>query len=80
MSPVTLTHVRINRRHVEPGTELSIRGERGRFRFIEYRRAVVDGKPSDWITVYGGPANKPACRSFSPTRVTTVHRTTKVRP
>lgn len=62
-------------RHVAKGTELSVRGARGRFRFQRY---VVTAK-GEWIDVYGGPDGREMFRSFAPERVTTVHRTIKAR-
>lgn len=70
------THWTRNRRHVVPGTELSVRGERGRFRFHAY---VTNAKGSTWVDVYGGPEGRPMWRSFAPDRITRVHRTTKGR-
>lgn len=61
--------MQINGRHVVKGTELKIRGERGRFRFVKY---VYNEKLDvDWIDVWGGPKRCPALRSF---RVDQVHR------
>jgi hypothetical protein len=61
----------LNGHAVTPGTELSIRGERGRFRFL--RHITVDGG-ADWLDVYGGPKGAEQLRSFYPERVKTVHR------
>lgn len=63
------TEIQINGRHVEPGTELKIRGERGRFRFIKY----VNAPNSSWIDVWGGPKRCPALRSFRLEQVQRVH-------
>jgi hypothetical protein len=63
---------RINNKNVVVGTELSIRGERGRFKFIKH---VVNGD-HEWIEVLGAGQQ---FRSFSPDRVKTVHRITKMR-
>lgn len=65
-----------NGRHVTPGTELSIKGESGRFAF---RRYALSAR-SEWIDVYGGKAGHEAFRSFDPARVIRVHRTIKRRP
>ena len=68
-----------NGRNIERGTELSIKGESGRFRFIEHVR-TPDG--SEWITVYGGDSNLKGVRSwrsFSPDRIRTVHWKEKIR-
>jgi hypothetical protein len=61
----------LNGHHVTPGTELSVRGERGRFRFL---RRIDNGNGADWIDVYGGPKGSEQLRSFYPERVKTVHR------
>lgn len=65
-----------NGRHITPGTELSIRGARGRFRFVAHVRTHAG---AEWIDVYGGPQGRTAWRSFAPDRITRVHRTTKTR-
>lgn len=57
-------------RHVEVGTELSIKGERGRFRFVEH---VVTEKGHEWICVVGGPKGTKTFRFFRPERIRTVH-------
>lgn len=62
----------INGQTVIPGTELSIKGERGRFRFIKWVRRP--GRNTEWIDVWGGPKHAPQLRSFRPERVRTVHR------
>lgn len=64
------TEIQINGRHVVPGTELKISGERGRFRFIKH---VVTDKGAEWIDVWGGPKGSENWRSFRPDRVKTVH-------
>lgn len=60
---------------VTRGTELSITGERGRFRFYEH---VVTDKDAEWLTVIGGPGRGDhqtrQFRFFRPERVKTVHR------
>lgn len=61
--------MQINGRHVEPGTELKIRGERGRFRFIKH---VLTAK-SEWIDVWGGPKHGEQWRSFRSDKVQRVH-------
>ena len=56
------------------GCEISVRGERGRFRFHEH---VKTAEGLTWVTVYG-PVNavgsRSSWRSFDPGRVKTVHR------
>jgi hypothetical protein len=63
------TEIQINGRNVTPNTELSISGERGRFRFIKY----VNTGEAEWIDVWGGPKKSESWRSFRPDRVKTVH-------
>ena len=63
--------IQINGRHVVKGTELKIRGERGRFRFVKHvynHRLDVE-----WIDVWGGPKNTPSMRSFRVDQVQRVH-------
>ena len=61
----------VNGHALEPGAELSIRGERGRFRFI---RSITNDRGVEWLDVWGGPKGAPQLRSFYPDRVKTVHR------
>lgn len=64
-----------NGRHIERGTELSIRGARGRYRFLYHTTTPT----SEWIDVVGGPGRGAAqvrqWRAFRPERIRTVHRT-----
>ena len=69
---VVTTKYQINGRHLERGTEVSISGERGRFRFFQ---AVVNGK-SEWIDVIDRDRK---VRSFYPDRVKRVHYKKKLR-
>lgn len=62
---------KVNGRILTPGTEVSIRGERGRFRF---KRRVVTPK-AEWLDFIGGGR----FRSFVPERVKTVHRLNRTR-
>lgn len=56
-----------------PGAEISIKGERGRFKFV---RHVLNKKSgAEWIDVIG----KDRTRSFRPDRLKTVHRLLKLR-
>ncbi len=64
-----------NGRHVEPGTELSIRGERGRFKFVAH--VLTDS--GEWLDVWGGTDGQQAFRAFALDRVTTVHTKPKLR-
>lgn len=61
--------LQINGRYVEPGTELKIKGERGRFRFIKH----VLTSTSEWIDVWGGTKNSQQWRSFHTDQVQRVH-------
>lgn len=61
------TEFRWNGRIIQPGTELSIRGETGRFRFIKY---VKRPNGIEWIDTYG-PYDD--FRSFRPDRIRRVH-------
>ena len=59
-----------------PGTEVSIRGERGRFRYVD-RRVTAAGRTV--LNFIGGPTGHEAFRSFYPERVRTVHRIARTR-
>jgi hypothetical protein len=63
------TEMQINGRYVEPGTELKIQGERGRFRFMKH----VLAPNGEWIDVWGGPKGAESIRSFRSDRVKRVH-------
>jgi len=60
-----------NGRHITPGTEVSIRGERGRFRFM---KKVTRDNGREWLDFWGGPKGAEAWRSFSEDRIKRVHR------
>lgn len=67
-----------NGRHIEKGTELSIQGERGRFKFIQH---VYNPKSDvEWIDVVGGRKGVKEYRSFRPNRIKRVHYKKKLRP
>jgi hypothetical protein len=68
------TEISINGRNVSPGTELSIRGVRGRVRFM--RRVTTP--TACWIDVVTPDPHK-ILRSFTVDRVKTVHRLDKTR-
>lgn len=68
---VVSTEWSCRRRRVTPGTELSIIGKRGRFRFQRHVR-TCDGK--EWIDVV---APNLRYRTFHPDQVRTVHRATR---
>jgi len=63
--------MQINGRYVTKGTELKIKGERGRFRFVKY--VYNPELDVDWIDVWGGPKKMPAMRSFRVDQVQRVH-------
>lgn len=66
----------VNGRHMTEGSEVSIRGERGRFRFI---RAVTTPAGNHWLDFIGGTKGSEVFRSFHAERVRTVHRIAKTR-
>lgn len=66
----------VHGRWLTKGTEVSIRGERGRFRFI---KAVERPGGILWLDFVGGPKHHAQWRSFGPERVKTVHRIAKTR-
>lgn len=66
----------VNGRTLEPGTEVSIAGERGRFRF---RSAATTSGGRIVCDFIGGPAGHEQWRSFYPERIRTVHRLTRTR-
>jgi len=63
---------RINNKIVTPGTELSIRGERGRFKFLKH----VINSEHEWIDVLSTTGQ---FRSFPLDKVKTVHRIKRLR-
>lgn len=67
--------IQINGRKVFTGSEISIKGERGRFRFIQ----LVKTPEVEWVDVIGGSNNYKAFRSFYLDRVKIVHRKNKLR-
>lgn len=66
---ITTTEMTVNNRHVAKGTEISIQGERGRFRFVKH----VQNNQAEWIDVWGGPKGREQMRSFRPNRIKRVH-------
>jgi hypothetical protein len=65
-------------RNLVKGTELSIRGQRGRFHFI---RHVYNPKIDvEWVDVIGGSKGEKQYRSFNPASIKTVHWKNKIRP
>jgi len=68
----TISHrLKVNGRPLEVGTEFSVKGERGRFRFMKYVK-TESGK--EWIDAWGGPKKSEQWRSFRPNRIRVVHR------
>lgn len=63
------TEMQINGRNVSKGTELKIKGERGRFRFVKY----VKTEKTEWVDVWGGPKGAECLRSFYLDKVVRVH-------
>jgi hypothetical protein len=61
--------IQINGRTVVAGTELSITGEAGRFRFVKH----VKTPTAEWIDVVGGRKGYSVFRSLYVSRVKTVH-------
>lgn len=61
--------MQINGRYVEPGTELKIEGQRGRFRFMQHVLTAT----AEWIDVWGGPKGAESTRSFRTDKVKRVH-------
>ena len=63
------TEIQVNGRNVSFGTELKIRGVRGRFRFVK----KVTTPTAEWIDVWGGPKGAESMRSFRQEKIKTVH-------
>ncbi len=70
--PEVVVHGRL----LTPGMEVSIRGERGRFRF---KAAAVTSGGRVVCDFIGGPAGHEQWRSFYPERIKTVHRLQRTR-
>ncbi|AYQ98525.1 hypothetical protein I5G71_gp39 [Mycobacterium phage Patt] len=68
--------VRVHGKVLTPGTEVSVRGERGRFRFVKASTTSSGRQVLDFI---GGPAGREQWRSFYPERIKTVHRIARTR-
>lgn len=67
---------RVHGRELVRGTEVSIAGERGRFRFIRATTTSTDRIVFDFI---GGTAGHECWRSFYPERIKRVHRIPRTR-
>lgn len=63
--------MKINGRNIEPGTELSVVGEPGRF--------VFRWMSGDYLTCWGGRTGHEKYRTFRPERVRRVHTKHKMR-
>lgn len=66
---IVSNEIQVNGRIVSVGTEVSIRGESGRFRFMKH----VKTDTAEWIDVIGGKKGHSTYRSFTVDRVKTVH-------
>lgn len=66
---IVTNEIQVNGRTVSVGTELSIKGESGRFRFMKH----VKTQTAEWIDVVGGKKGYSTCRSFRVSQVKTVH-------
>jgi hypothetical protein len=66
---------KINGRHVAPGTQLRIRGERGRWTFV--RHVTHRTREVEWVDVRDASG---ALRSFYVARVARVHVRSTARP
>ena len=66
----------MSQRRLEAGTEVSISGERGRFRFVDETRTGTGRVVYNFI---GGVDGHECFRSFYPERVKRVHRIPKTR-
>jgi hypothetical protein len=64
------------KRKLEVGTEVTISGERGRFRFVKSTTSSAGREVLDFI---GGPPGREQWRSFYPERIKRVHRIARTR-
>jgi len=67
-----------NGRHIDQTTELSIQGERGRFRFVQHVHNPTSN--TEWIDVVGAKKGVTGIRSFRPDKIKRVHYKKKLRP
>jgi hypothetical protein len=72
---VVSNKIQINGRNVSRGTEISIQGESGRFRFLKH----VKSGSREWVDVIGGKRGYEAFRSFDISRVKRVHSKNRTR-
>jgi hypothetical protein len=61
----------VNGRHVDAGTEVSIKDERGRFKFV--RHVYNPNLDVEWVDVVGGPKGTRQYRSFRQDKIKRVH-------
>lgn len=71
-----VTEYRVHGRLITPGSEVSVHGERGRFRFIKH---VTTEAGVEWLDFIGGPNKAPMFRSFRSDKIKRVHRIMKTR-
>ncbi|BBC53783.1 hypothetical protein PBI_JF4_68 [Mycobacterium phage JF4] len=74
MAELITEPVKVNGRALEPGTEVSVKGESGRFRFVKATRTSKGLTVLDFV---GGTPGRESFRSFYPERIETVHRIAK---
>lgn len=67
----------VNGRHVDAGTELSIKDERGRYKFV--RHVYNPRLDVEWVDVVGGAKGARQYRSFRQDRIKRVHYKNKMR-
>jgi hypothetical protein len=67
----------VNGRHVDAGTELTIKDERGRFKFV--RHVYNPRLDVEWVDVVGGAKGARQYRSFRQDRIKRVHYKNKMR-
>jgi hypothetical protein len=66
----------VNGRHVDAGTELTIKDERGRFKFV--RHVYNPRLDVEWVDVVGGAKGARQYRSFRQDRIKRVHYKNKM--
>lgn len=65
--------MQVNGRWLRPGTEFSVRGERGRMRFVRH----VKTPKVEWVDCISTFSKQ--CRAFRPERIKTVHYVNRTR-
>ena len=66
----------VNGRHVDAGTELTIKDERGRFKFV--RHVYNPHLDVEWVDVVGGAKGARQYRSFRQDKIKRVHYKNKM--